>query len=82
MYVCVSLTLTHHGRPHLLKFNMGTPIDRTAGNSGGMGGLFAFLHFVGKPLPIRECQPYKMSFRFRLLTGIGNLASKLAKKDE
>lgn len=64
------------------KFNMGTPVDRTAGNTGGMGGLFAFLWFVGKPLPVPECSPYKMSLRFRLLSKLGALASKLQPKKE
>ena len=64
------------------KFNMGTPIDRTAGNTGGMGGLFAFLWFVGKPLPIPECAPYSMSLRFRALNAVGSFLQGLAPKKD
>uniref|UniRef100_A0A7R9VTC1 Plastid lipid-associated protein/fibrillin conserved domain-containing protein n=1 Tax=Pseudictyota dubia TaxID=2749911 RepID=A0A7R9VTC1_9STRA len=54
--------------------------DRRQGNTGGLGGAFGFMYGVGKPLPIPECQPYKRSFRFRMLGFIGSLAQKLQRK--
>jgi len=54
--------------------------DRRQGNTGGLGGAFGFMYGVGKPLPIPECQPYKRSFRFRMLSLVGSLAQKLKKK--
>jgi len=54
--------------------------DRRQGNTGGLGGAFGFMWGVGKPLPIRECRPFKPSFRYRLLNKVGTLASKLKKK--
>lgn len=57
-------------------------VDRRQGNTGGLGGAFAYMYGVGKPLPIPECQPYKRSFRFRLLSFVGGLAQKLGKKKE
>jgi len=56
--------------------------DRRQGNTGGLGGAFGFFYGVGKPLPIRECQPYKPSFRFRMLNLLGRLGKKFAKKEE
>lgn len=53
--------------------------DRRQGNTGGLGGAFGFMYGVGKPLPIPECQPYKRSFRFRMLNFVGGLAQKLQK---
>mmetsp|Transcript_10079 Transcript_10079/g.24679 ORF Transcript_10079/g.24679 Transcript_10079/m.24679 type:complete len:241 (-) Transcript_10079:754-1476(-) len=55
-------------------------VDRRQGNTGGLGGAFGYFYGVGKPLPIRECQPYQPSFRFRMLNFIGKLGEKLAKK--
>ena len=55
--------------------------DRRQGNTGGLGGAFGFMYGVGKPLPIPECQPYKKSFRFRMLNFVGSLAQKLQKKE-
>lgn len=55
-------------------------VDRRQGNTGGLGGAFGYFYGVGKPLPIRECQPYKPSFRFRLLGLIGSIGKKLSKK--
>lgn len=56
--------------------------DRRQGNTGGLGGAFGFMYGVGKPLPIPECQPYKRSFRFRMLNWIGRLGQKLSSKKE
>lgn len=55
-------------------------VDRRQGNTGGLGGAFGYFYGVGKPLPIRECQPYKPSFRFRMLNLIGQIGKKFAKK--
>lgn len=55
-------------------------VDRRQGNTGGLGGAFAYMYGVGKPLPIPECQPYKRSFRFRLLSFVGGLAQKLGRR--
>ena len=57
-------------------------VDRRQGNTGGLGGAFGYFYGVGKPLPIRECQPYKPSFRFRMLGLIGSIGKKLSKKGE
>ena len=54
--------------------------DRRQGNTGGLGGAFAYFWGVNRPLPIRECQPYKPSFRFRMLNLLGRLGKKFSKK--
>ena len=56
--------------------------DRRQGNTGGLGGAFGFMYGVGKPLPIPECQPYKRSFRFRLLNWVGKIGQKFSKKKD
>jgi len=56
--------------------------DRRQGNTGGLGGAFGFMWAVGKPLPIPECQPYKKSFRFRMLSFVGGFLQKLQKKED
>lgn len=55
-------------------------VDRRQGNTGGLGGAFGYFYGVGKPLPIPECQPYKPSFRFRMLGLIGKIGKKFSKK--
>ena len=54
-------------------------VDRQYGNTGGLGGAFGFFYGVGKPLPFKEAQPFKPSFRYRMLQKIGRLAEKLKK---
>ena len=53
-------------------------VDRRQGNTGGLGGAFGYFYGVGKPLPIPECQPYKRSFRFRMLNFISRLGTKMS----
>ena len=55
-------------------------VDRRQGNTGGLGGAFGYFYGVGKPLPIRECQPFKPSFRFRMLGLLGKIGRKFSKK--
>ena len=57
-------------------------VDRQQGNTGGLGGAFGYFYGVGKPLPIREAQPFKPSFRYRLLTKLGALAKRFQKKED
>jgi hypothetical protein len=55
-------------------------VDRQYGNTGGLGGAFAFFYGVGKPLPIREARPFKPSFKFRTLMMLGKLQKRFSKK--
>lgn len=56
---------------------IGYVLDRRLGNTGGLGGAFGYFYGTGNALPIPECQPYKKSIQFRLLSWIGNVAGKL-----
>ena len=52
-------------------------VDRRQGNTGGLGGAFGYFYGTGNPLPIPECQPYKMSKRLRLLNLVGRIGARL-----
>lgn len=66
----------------VLQINVGAVMDRTAGNTGGLGGLFGFLWFVGKAPPAPEYRPFKRSWQFRLLSKLGPLLTKLQQQQE
>mmetsp|Transcript_1259 Transcript_1259/g.1534 ORF Transcript_1259/g.1534 Transcript_1259/m.1534 type:complete len:253 (-) Transcript_1259:1282-2040(-) len=55
-------------------------VDRAQGNTGGLGGAFAYFYGVGKPLPFPEGKPYKASFKYRMIQKIGNIMQKIQKK--
>jgi len=55
-------------------------VDRAQGNTGGLGGAFAYFYGVGRPLPFPEAKPYRKSLRRRLVEGLAGLASKLQRK--
>lgn len=52
-------------------------VDRRQGNTGGLGGAFGYFYGVGRNLGFPEAQPYKPSFRFRMLQKIGALGRRL-----
>ena len=58
------------------QITVGYVLDRRVGNTGGLGGAFAFFYGTNNALPIPECQPYRKSFQFRAL----NLISKFIPK--
>ena len=69
-----SMTFNPDGQVTL--FNVGYVIDRTVGNTGGLGGAFGFFWGTGNPLPFPECRPFKGSAQLR---GLG-LLQKVLKK--
>jgi hypothetical protein len=53
------------------KFTSGYVMDHTAGNTGGLGGLYGMLYAIGKPLPFPEARPWKKSKRYKLFEVTG-----------
>eukprot|EP01023_Acetabularia_acetabulum_P015295 TRINITY_DN17406_c0_g1_i17.p1 TRINITY_DN17406_c0_g1~~TRINITY_DN17406_c0_g1_i17.p1 ORF type:complete len:254 (-),score=28.77 TRINITY_DN17406_c0_g1_i17:242-1003(-) len=63
------------------KFTIGYVVDRTVGNSGGLGGAFGILYAFGIGLPFPEGQPYQPSWQFKLFNMFSRFAAQFAKKD-
>ncbi|KAG1680975.1 hypothetical protein FOA52_009934 [Chlamydomonas sp. UWO 241] len=68
----ISLTFNEEGK--VIKFTVGVTLDRTQGNTGGLGGVFGLFYAVGSPLPFPEAQPWKMSKRYRFFQALGRMA--------
>ena len=75
--VC-SLTYNKNGK--VTKYTIGYVVDRTVGNTGGLGGLYGVLYAIGKPLPFPEAMPWKKSKRYTLFQAVGGLLQGLTKK--
>lgn len=75
-----SLKFNEEGKA--IKYTIGHVMERSLGNTGGLGGIFGPAYAIGKPLPFPEAHPYKPSKRFRLINLIGNFAGKLKKLQE
>lgn len=73
-----SLKFNEDGK--VIKYTIGHVMERSMGNTGGMGGIFGPAYAIGKPLPFPEARPYKPSKRYRFIQFIGALASKMNKK--
>jgi len=69
-----SFSMTFNDNGQLTFFNVGYVIDRTVGNTGGLGGAFGFFWSTGNALPFPECQPFKGSVQLR---GLGLLQQML-----
>jgi len=57
-----SFSFDEEGR--VFKFTGGYPIDRTIGNTGGLGALFGIIHAIGGSLPFPEGAPWKPSLEW------------------
>lgn len=64
----------------VVKYTIGHVMERSIGNTGGLGGIFGPAYAIGKPLPFPEAQPWKPSKRYRMLQLIGRLVAKLNQK--
>lgn len=67
----MSLTFNEDGK--VTKYTGGYVMDRTMGNTGGMGGIFGPAYAIGKPLPFPEAKPWKPSIQLRMFTLQGNI---------
>jgi len=75
-------SMTFNEKGQVTKITVGVVMDRTVGNTGGLGGIFGLLYAVGSPLPFPEANPWKMSKRYKFFNFIGPFLSKLQKKPE
>jgi predicted ester cyclase len=73
-----SLTFNEAGQVTL--FNVGYVIDRTVGNTGGLGGAFGFFWGTGNPLPFPECRPFRPSLQMRIINLLPKLLNLLPSK--
>lgn len=64
----------------VVKYTIGHVMERSIGNTGGLGGIFGPAYAIGKPLPFPEANPWKPSKRYRALMLFGRLASWLQKR--
>jgi len=72
-----SLTFDESGL--VTKYTIGYIMDRTVGNTGGLGGLYGVLYAIGKPLPFPEARPWTMSKRYKLFNKLGAFLQGLGK---
>jgi len=75
-----SLKFNEEGKA--IKYTIGHVMERSMGNTGGLGGIFGPAYAIGKPLPFPEAQPYKPSRRIQFVQLIGNFAGKMKKRQE
>lgn len=61
--VC-SIKLDDNGK--VLLYTGGYVMDKTIGNTGGLGGLFGILYSIGRPLPFPEANPPKKSWQLQM----------------
>ncbi|XP_023328693.1 uncharacterized protein LOC111701581 [Eurytemora carolleeae] len=59
------LSMSFNEEGQCYKFTGGYSVDRTVGNTGGLGGLFGILQAVGSPLPFPEGQPWTPSLAWQ-----------------
>jgi len=74
-----SISLSFNEAGQVTFFSGGYVMDKTLGNTGGMGGIFGPLYRIGKAFPFPEAKPYSPSWQFRTFAAIGNIAGRISK---
>jgi hypothetical protein len=57
-------------------------MERSLGNTGGLGGIFGPAYAIGKALPFPEAQPYQPSKRYQMIQLIGRVSNSFKKRSE
>ena len=70
-----SISLKFNKQGKVIQYTGGYVMDKTIGNTGGLGGVFGMLYAIGRPLPFPEAQPYKKSLQFSMFSSIKNFFS-------
>ena len=73
-----ALSMTFNESGKIVKITVGVVMDRTMGNTGGLGGVFGLFSAIGSPLPFPEARPWKMSKRYKFFQWLGRLSAKKA----
>lgn len=68
-----AFSMTFNAAGQVTLFNVGYVIDRTIGNTGGLGGAFGFFWGTDNPLPFPECRSFKPSLQMRALNFLSRL---------
>ena len=74
--------MTFNEKGQVTKVTVGVVMDRTLGNTGGLGGVFGLFYAIGSPLPFPEAQPWKMSKRYKFFQFLGRLANRRRGSDD
>lgn len=64
-----SMTINEEGL--ISRYTIGYVVDRSAGNTGGLGGLYGILYAIGRGLPFPEAQPWTPSLPYVLFQKLG-----------
>lgn len=77
-----ALSMVFNEEGLVTKITVGVVMDRTLGNTGGLGGVFGLFYAIGSPLPFPEARPWKMSKRYKFFQFLGRLASRRSKSSD
>jgi hypothetical protein len=73
-----SCSMTINSEGLISRYTIGYVIDRNAGNTGGLGGLYGILYAIGRGLPFPEAQPWSPSPPYVAFQTIGQVLGGLA----
>ena len=61
------------------QLTVGYVLDKTIGNTGGLGGVFGILYAIGYPLPFPEAQPWQKSIQYSVFNKVSPLLAPIKK---
>jgi hypothetical protein len=74
-----SCSMLFNERGECAQLTVGYVMDKTLGNTGGLGGVFGILYAIGYGLPFPEAQPWQKSVQYDLFNKVSGLISPVQK---
>jgi len=62
------LSMSFNTEGQCYKLTGGYSVDRTVGNTGGLGAVFGLIHAIGATLPFPEGKPWQPSLKYELFS--------------
>lgn len=73
-----SCSMTFNEAGEVTQLTIGYVMDKTIGNTGGLGGVYGLLYAIGYGLPFPEAQPWSPSIPYQIFLTGGSIASKVS----
>ncbi len=61
------------------QLTVGYVMDKTIGNTGGLGGVFGILYAIGYGLPFPEAQPWQKSIQYSVFNNVSGFVAPIQK---
>ena len=74
-----SCSMLFNKKGECTQLTVGYVMDKTIGNTGGLGGVFGILYAIGYGLPFPEAQPWQKSIQYSVFNNVSGFVAPIQK---